>query len=283
MDAFWFGIALIAYCVSAILYTMLSLFDRLTLGKWATIVAISGVICHTIGLIGRTIDANHAPFTNLYESLVFASWSMVVFYLLIEYRYKVRVIGGFVVWMAFLTIGYASLLPGRVKEITPLVPALQSHWLEFHVAACFLAYAAFAVAFGCGIVYLWKRHKGIKRDGIQQLMVGEDQRLDDLADTLSMIDKLSYNTIRAGILLLTIGIITGAVWANYSWGAYWSWDPKETWALVTWIVYIIYLHARMTPGWQGKISAWLVVIGFVMVIFTYLGVNLLMKGLHSYS
>jgi cytochrome c-type biogenesis protein CcsB len=132
-------------------------------------------------------------------------------------------------------------------------------------------------------VYLWKRHKGIKRDGIQQLMVGEDQRLDDLADTLSMIDKLSYNTIRAGILLLTIGIITGAVWANYSWGAYWSWDPKETWALVTWIVYIIYLHARMTPGWQGKISAWLVVIGFVMVIFTYLGVNLLMKGLHSYS
>ncbi len=270
MDAFWFGIALIAYGISALSYTMLSLFDRQALGKLAVGITIAGVICHAIGLIIRTIDAGHAPFTNLYESLVFASWSMVIFYLLIEYRYKARVIGGFITLMAFLTIGYASLLPSRVKQVSPLVPALQSHWLEFHVVACFLAYAAFAVAFGCGIVYLCKSSSLGKKD--------ENQ-----ANTLDMMDKLSCKTIRVGILLLTIGIITGAVWANYSWGTYWSWDPKETWALVTWIIYIIYLHARITPAWQGKIAAWLAVIGFVAVIFTYLGVNLLMKGLHSYT
>ncbi|MBU1752645.1 c-type cytochrome biogenesis protein CcsB [bacterium] len=273
MDAFWFGTALIAYGVSALLYTIFSLFDRLTLGKWATTAAISGVICHTVGLIIRTIAANHAPFTNLYESLVFSSWSMVIFYLLIEYRYRARVVGGFIMCMAFLTIGYASLLPDSIKQITPLVPALQSHWLEFHVAACFLAYAAFAVAFGCGIVYLCKT-----RDR-KQSADGENRKSDDLA----IIDKLTYKTTKVGILLLTIGIVTGAVWANYAWGTYWSWDPKETWALVTWITYIIYLHARMTPGWQGKKAAWLAIIGFAVVIFTYLGVNLLMKGLHSYT
>ncbi|MDI6781294.1 MAG: c-type cytochrome biogenesis protein CcsB [bacterium] len=279
MDAFWFGIALIAYGISAFFYTMLSLFGRLTLGKLAVGVAIAGVICHTMGLIIRTIDAGHAPFTNLYESLVFSSWSMVTFYLLIEYRYKAKVIGGFVTWMAFLTIGYASLLPDRVKQVTPLVPALQSHWLEFHVAACFLAYAAFAVAFGCGIVYLCK---SMGRRQRRQKLHSENQEADNSSSTLDMIDNLSYKTIRLGIFLLTIGIITGAVWANYSWGTYWSWDPKETWALVTWIIYIIYLHVRITPAWHGKMAAWLAIIGFVAVIFTYLGVNLLMKGLHSY-
>ncbi|MFH1861139.1 MAG: c-type cytochrome biogenesis protein CcsB [bacterium] len=276
MDAFWFGTALIAYGISAILYTILSLFDRLTLGKWAVTVAILGVICHTVGLIIRTIAANHAPFTNLYESLVFSSWSMVIFYLIIEYRYRTRVVGGFIMWMAFLTIGYASLLHNSVKQITPLVPALQSHWLEFHVAACFLAYAAFAVAFGYGIVYLCKTR------GSQQSVVGENRKSDDLSHDLAMIDELTYKTVRVGLLLLTIGIVTGAVWANYAWGTYWSWDPKETWALVTWLVYIIYLHARMTTDWQGKRAAWLAIIGFMVVIFTYLGVNLLMKGLHSY-
>ncbi len=116
MDTFWFGAALIAYGISALLYTIHSLFDRLTISRQAVIAAVSGVICHSIGLVIRTIDAGHAPFTNLYESLVFSSWSMVIFYLLIEYRYKARVIGGFVTLMAFLTIGYASLLPNNVKQ-----------------------------------------------------------------------------------------------------------------------------------------------------------------------
>lgn len=271
MNAFWFGIALIAYGISALLYTLPYLFDKPSLGRCATIIALAGVISHAVGLIMRTIIANHAPFSNLYESLAFFSWSMAVFYLFIEFRYKSRIAGGFVMLMAFLIIGYASLLPKGAKQVTPLVPALQSYWLEFHVIICFLAYAAFAVACGYGIMYLVRSRRLKAEEG------------DDTTQTLAMIDELIYKIIAMGMLFLTLGIVTGSVWANYAWGTYWSWDPKETWALVTWLVYIIYFHSRMTPGWHGEKSAWLAIIGFVVVIFTYLGVNLLMKGLHSYA
>lgn len=256
-SSFYFTISLIAYLVSTVLYGCFLLLIKESLSRLALIGIIFGFCNHTIGLIIRAIAAGHLPLTNLYESMIFFSWTIVMVGLVVEFRYKLRVIGIFTSLFAFLTIGYASLLPLGYKEISPLVPALQSVWLEIHVIICFLSYAAFAVAFSTSIIYLIKPKK--------------------------LFDDLSYRIITLGFLLLTMGIITGAIWANYAWGTYWSWDPKETWALITWLIYAVYLHTRLISGWQGKRSAWLSIIGFVATIFTYLGVNLLMAGLHSYS
>ena len=254
-----FGIALAAYGLSGLLY----LFKKPGPGR---LIMIIGLIVQTIGLSIRAVKAGHAPFTNLYESMLFFSWSMVVVGLYVERRYKTKIAGPIVVPMAFLATGYALLLSPQSKGITPLMPALQSHWLEIHVITCFLAYAAFALAFGAGIIYLIKER---------------NQKTQE--KTLTLLDELSYKTIALGVIFLTLGIITGAIWANYAWGSYWSWDPKETWALITWLIYMIYLHLRLRANFSGRRSAWLAVIGFVAVIFTYLGVNLLLSGLHSYA
>ncbi|MCX8012217.1 MAG: c-type cytochrome biogenesis protein CcsB, partial [Desulfobacterota bacterium] len=154
------------------------------------------------------------------------------------------------------------------NEIQPLVPALQSNWLTYHVITCFLGYAAFAVSFGVSIMFLIKANS---KGGIGIL---PDQ---------AVLDEINYKAISFGFPMLTLGIITGAVWANYAWGSYWSWDPKETWSLITWLFYAAFLHARYTRGWGGRKTAILSIIGFLAVIFTYFGVNLLLSGLHSYA
>ncbi|MDI6752037.1 MAG: cytochrome c biogenesis protein [bacterium] len=210
-----------------------------------------GLIAHSGGLVLRTVEAGHPPFTNLYETLLFFSWSILIVYLFVELKYRTRVFCG----LAFLLLLSASLLGNKYKEITPLVPALQSYWLFFHVAICFLAYAAFALSFSLSLTYLFRQE--------------------------AVLDEIAYKSIAIGFVLLTLGIITGAVWAQYAWGSYWSWDPKETWALITWLIYALYLHLRAI-GWRNKRSAYLSIIGFFAVIFTYLGVNFLLPGLHSY-
>lgn len=267
----WFVIALISYGLSAFLYLGVLLLRRINSGRLAIFVSIVGVCAQTIGLVIRTIKAGHAPFSNLYESMVFFSWSIVIVYLCLGYRYKLKIIGAFISLIAFFALGYASLLPPRYKEITPLVPALQSYWLEIHVITCFLGYAAFTVAFVGSIMYLVKEYLSKKPSGFYQNLPTQD-----------LLDELSYRMIAIGVVFLTLGIITGAIWANYAWGTYWSWDPKETWALITWLIYAVYLHARITIGWRNKKAAWLAIIGWIAVIFTYLGVNFLMVGLHSY-
>jgi len=241
-----FIVALVFYGTGILFYS---------LGRQGRLSALMGLIAHTGGLVIRTMEAGHPPFTNLYESLVFFSWSIVITYLFIESRYKTRIFGGLVIGLAFLLLLSASLLGSKYKEITPLVPALQSYWLFFHVAVCFFAYASFAVSFGVSLSYLFKKE--------------------------AYLDEIAYKSIAIGFVLLTLGIITGAVWAHYAWGRYWSWDPKETWALITWLIYALYLHLRAI-GWRDKKSAYLAIIGFLAVIFTYLGVNFLLSGLHSY-
>jgi ABC-type transport system involved in cytochrome c biogenesis permease subunit len=213
---------------------------------------LTGLIIHSVGLVIRTIEADHPPFTNLYESLVFFSWSILFICLFIEPK---RIFSRFVVGLAFLFLLSALSLGPKYKEITPLVPALQSYWLFFHVAVCFLAYGSFALSFVVSLFYLLKEEASL--------------------------EKIVYRSIVIGFVLLALGIITGAVWAHYAWGAYWSWDPKETWALITWLIYASYLHLRAI-GWRDKRSAWLAIIGFSACLFTYLGVNFLLPGLHSY-
>jgi cytochrome c-type biogenesis protein CcsB len=161
--------------------------------------------------------------------------------------------------------------PNISDRIQPLVPALKSNWLIAHVATCFFGYAAFAIAFGMSIMYLIKATRPDKSEGI----IGHIPKL-------GVLDELTHQMVLFGFLFLTGGIITGAVWANSAWGSYWSWDPKETWSLITWFIYATLLHARLMRGWQGKKIAYLSIFGFAAVLFTYFGVNLL-PGLHSYG
>ena len=189
-----------------------------------------------------------------------------------EWRTRNRSIGTFITPLAFLALAYASFSDNVKSGIQPLVPALQSNWLTAHVITCFFGYASFALAFSLSIMYLIKSMEMPERKNVFLRLIPRTE----------ILDELSYQLVGIGFLMLTLGIITGSVWANFAWGSYWSWDPKETWSLITWIVYATFLHSRMIRGWKGKRLAILSIIGFLCVMFTYFGVNFL-AGLHSYA
>jgi len=272
------GITTFAYLLSAILYIAIFVFRAKKLGLPATLITACAFLVNTAGIALRWQESyqagiGYAPLSNMYESLVFFAWAIAIFYLGLEWKYKNRVLGAFSMPFAFVSMAYASFSPQFGKEIKPLIPALQSNWLIAHVITCFVGYAAFAVACGIGVMYLLKDRKTGETSGSLLASLPE----------LKVIDDIIHKTLVFGFLWLTAGIITGAVWANSAWGTYWSWDPKETWSLITWFVYAATLHARFTRGWGGRRIAWLAIIGFISVIFTYYGVNFLLSGLHSYG
>jgi cytochrome c-type biogenesis protein CcsB len=272
------GITTFIYLFSSMIYMVMFIFRAKKIGLLATAVTIIGLLVQTAGIGMRWLESyqmgiGHAPLSNMYESLVFFSWSIVALYIVVEFTYKNRIIGAFAVPFAFASMAYASLSTEFGKTITPLVPALQSNWLIAHVFTCFIGYAAFAVACGTGIMYL-----------IRGLDKGENPNsLLATLPSLKVIDDITHKVILFGFIWLSAGIISGAVWANSAWGTYWSWDPKETWSLITWFVYASALHARFTRGWGGKRIAWISILGFLAVVFTYYGVNFLLSGLHSYG
>ncbi|MCP4713620.1 MAG: c-type cytochrome biogenesis protein CcsB [Deltaproteobacteria bacterium] len=275
------GITTVIYLVCMALYFCFNFFKNRKFGQAITAVVVLGLLANTIGLGLRWYESyqlghGHIPLSNMYESLVSLSWTTVIFYLWIEFRYKTKALGVMVFPLVSIAMAFASLSPNIADGIEPLVPALQSNWLTYHVITCFLAYSAFAVSFGASIMYLVKARKA----GAQAGAVSEQE---ELALSHKMLDEVIYKTVAIGFLLLSVGIITGAVWANYAWGSYWTWDPKETWSLITWFVYAAFIHARMTRGWQGKRLALLSIIGFGSVLFTFLGVNYILSGLHSYT
>jgi len=202
--------------------------------------------------------------------------SILLIYLLMDWKYKHRAIGVFVLPIALFSMLWAQM--SLQSSIDPLVPALQSNWLTYHVITCFLGYAGFAVAFGVSIMYLLKIGKEEKHEGNKPMggILG-------LFPPTKVLDDMNYKAIMIGFPLLTLGIVTGAAWAYYAWGTYWSWDPKETWSLIVWFLYAAFLHARFTRGWAGRRTAWLSVFGFAATVFCYLGVNLVLSGLHSYG
>jgi cytochrome c-type biogenesis protein CcsB len=246
----------------------------------ATVVSWAGFAANTIAIGLRWREAyamgyQQAPLSNLYESVVFFAWSILLIYLCFDLKYKYRAVGAFVLPFAFAGMIWAQW--GLDATIAPLVPALQSNWLTYHVITCFIGYAAFAVACGVSVMYLIKVGKEEAASGNP---VGG---ILGMFPSAKVLDDLNYKAIMVGFPMLTLGIITGAAWANYAWGTYWSWDPKETWSLIVWFIYAAFLHARFTRGWVGRRAAWLSIIGFAATIFCYLGVNLLLAGLHSYG
>lgn len=265
------------YFAAFILYLLMLVMGRERLGRLATLVAVVGLLAQSFAIILRWVESyqmgtGRAPLTNLYESLIFFAWTVMLLYLIVEWRTRNRTLGAFVTPLAFLAMAYASYSPNISSRIQPLIPALKSNWLITHVVTCFFGYAAFGLSFGLSIMFLLKR---TEREGTGEGLIKRLPGTD-------VLDDLNYQMVAIGFLMLSLGIITGSVWAHSAWGSYWSWDPKETWSLITWLLYAALLHSRLVRGWRGKKIAVLSIVGFACVLFTYFGVNYL-AGLHSYA
>ncbi len=236
-----------------------SLFDRVANG-----LILAGVSIQTLYIGNRWVEAGRAPFSNMFESLVLFGWTVAGVYLLLRIRTKLPWLAAAAAALSSLALAHASTFE---SEIRPLMPALQSNWLSFHVMTCFLGYGAFAISAVASVGFLIVTRQGSAAQ----------------AETRQTLETIVAQTISFGFLFLTLGILTGAVWANSAWGTYWSWDPKETWSLITWLIYAAFLHFNFMRGWRGRRAAWISIIGFISVLFTYYGVNFLLSGLHSYA
>jgi cytochrome c-type biogenesis protein CcsB len=262
-----------------------------TLGK--TLIILSNLL-FGLTLLLRWIGENYFPLSNLYESLIFLSWGISIIHLFVESQTKSRLIGSISSPILFFLSGFSSLtLPTDMQKALPLVPSLQSNWLMMHVSMMMVSYSTLIIGSLFSILYLAfsffiKDSTSLKNvtltqsSSLENSSIIQNVNLSKLS-LLQTIDLWSYRIIGLGFPFLTLGIISGAVWANEAWGSYWSWDPKETWALITWLIFAIYLHSRLIKGWQGKNAARLGSVGFFVIWICYLGVNFLGKGLHSYG
>jgi len=230
----------------------------------------TGFAIHTVTIVYRYIYAGHIPITNAHEATSFFSWCIVLIFFMLQFRYKIGLLSSFIMPIVFFLMLSSSMLP---REIKPLSPVLHSYWLGIHTFLAFLGNASFALAFGIGSMYLVQEH------------YVKSKRLGGLfgrLPSLQTLDEINYRLITFGFPLLTLAIITGALWAESAWGSYWNWDPRETWSLITWFIYAIVLHARLVAGWRGKRAALLSMIGFLTIIIAFFGIKMLQKGLHVF-
>ena len=296
------GLGLLAF---ALLLLVLPLsFWSLSGGRNSTAVRLlvaAANLCLTAQLVLRWLDSGHFPISNLYESLCFLAWGCTLTQLLVERSWPSPLVPAAATPMALGCVAFASFaLPDTLQEASPLVPALRSSWLVMHVSVIMLSYAALLVGSLLSMAVLFTdrgnvlelRSSSIGSGGFRQAQLasaGADGssaqvELSSVAMPIAeQLDSLSYRTITVGFLLLSVGLVSGAVWANEAWGSWWSWDPKETWALICWLVYAAYLHTRLIRGWQGRKPAFVAVAGLVVIAVCYIGVTLLGIGLHSYG
>ncbi|MGE4319447.1 MAG: c-type cytochrome biogenesis protein CcsB [Deferribacterales bacterium] len=350
-----FGISGLVYMLSMAVYIAYLIFRKEIIGRVASYAVIAAFLCHTLAFLIRWSDFSQTyglglfqsiPITNLYESLLFFAWCVILGNIYIERKYKTRFLGAFLTAIAGMAVSFVDMV-GAAKGIQPLVPALKSNWLLAHATMSFVAYAAFSVSFVGAVLHLasldLKKKQGmyifwtvslalfvfvtafVTADFVYALSAKQTQgaykplyfAINNLgaggwAAVLAayllltlfvwrfggglgramakfgvkgeVMEELAYKMVSIGFPVFTIGgLIFGAVWADKAWGKYWSWDPKETWALITWLIYAFYLHARYVRNWTGARASAIAVIGFICTIFTYIGVNLLLSGLHSYG
>jgi cytochrome c-type biogenesis protein CcsB len=266
----FFDIAAAGYVVAFFVFVVRLVMKREWIGRVASGLLLGSFLAQTVGLALRGASVGTLPVTNTYESLVFYGWVFALGYIILimiaRVSKRVRsVIGAAVSLLISVFMALASS-PLRSPDVVPLVPALRSHWLALHVSFVFIGEGFFTVAFVSGLLYLF----GSQRP--------------ERSDVLERLDRLAYRAIAIGFPFFTLGgLFFGAIWAKHAWGRYWGWDPKETFMLVTWLVYVLYLHVRIQRNWRGRRTAWIAVIGFLLALFTFAGVNFLIRGLHSYG
>ena len=249
----------------------------------ATFLTWSATTMGMIGLMVRWRESylmgggmGHIPVSNLYEVFILFSIVTAFLYLFYERRYQTRSLGGFVLLVISAAVAFQLWysFDRQADQIQPLVPALQSYWMKIHVPANFIGYGAFSIAAMIGVAYLivvWRQQKNPTSTWVKTM------------PSLNVMDDLMYKTIALGFAFFTLATILGALWAAEAWGGYWSWDPKETWALIVWLNYAAWLHMRLTKGWHGKPMAWWAIVGLFVTLFAFLGVNMFLSGLHSYG
>ncbi len=261
MDYLFFS-GLIVYFASMVIQFVASVFKKETLKKVAWYLFMIGAILSTVYLVVRGIKAGRLPLSNQFEFAASFSWGIALLLIILHYAFPTEWLTPFGIFMTWAILFYAAMQP---REITDLMPALRSVWFGIHIGSAAISYAAFMLAGGCGIRYLMIQKKDAEDDRLEQ------------------IDYFSYRLISIGLLLLTVTILIGAIWAEEAWSAFWTWDPKEVWALITWILYSIYLHLRLSRKKKGVFMAWYSIIAVPVVLFTFIGVNTLLPGLHSYG
>jgi cytochrome c-type biogenesis protein CcsB len=255
--------AFIFYLASAFSFCVALASRRASWNRFARLLLKSGFVLHSVMVAVRWHEAGRPPFANMYEALVLFGWAVVLVYIIFERVYKVKFLAIPVNILALIFLSAA--LPSD-SSIKPLLPALQSSWMSIHVITYFIGYGSLSIAFVLSSIYLFMAYR--KNSPVR---------------TMSSLDALTYYLIIFGFPFLTIGMTTGSIWANFAWGTYWNWDPKETCSLITWLVYGVYLHMRVLRGLKGKKAAYLSLLGFLATLFTFIGVNFVLPGLHSYS
>jgi cytochrome c-type biogenesis protein CcsB len=266
-----FNLVVALYALGTFHYLIYLFYQREIVSKVAFGLTLAGLFLHTLFFVMRLLASGYFPITNLFEAVSFFAWAVVLAFILAVWRYRLKVLGAFIMPIPLVMMISASLST-LDKGVAGLLPALNSKWLYFHTTFAFLGDAAFVVCFACGVMYLLQE---------RQLKKKHPGMFYHRLPSLDILDRINYHALTIGFPLLTLGIITGAVWANYAWGTYWSWDPKETWSLITWFIYAALLHARMTVGWRGRKAAWFAIIGFIAVLITFFGVNLFIGGTHA--
>ena len=270
MGSITFDISL-AFYFCAMLFSILDLSrSTKTFPKLMLIAAAIGFCFHTVFIFYKGFSMGHVPFVNPREATSFFAWCIFLLFFILEYRYKLRLLGSFITPMAFLLMFVSFILPADDR---PLPPVLRSEWLGVHTVFAFLANAAFAMAAGVGVMYLVQEHyvKSKKLGGLFSRL-----------PSLHVLDEINYRLVTVGFPLFTVAIISGSIWADNAWGSYISWDPRQIWALVTWLIFGIVLHARLQRGWRGRRAAALSILGFLTIIGAFAGLALLQKGQHVF-
>lgn len=261
-----FELALTFYFIATITGVIVLFKGKKATSRVIIVLAVIGLLFHTTNIIARYVEGGYFPATNLHEAASFFSWCIVILFLLLEYRYKLGLLGSFIMPIVFIFMLSSAMLP---REIEPLPVVLKSYWLVIHTGLAFLGDAAFAMAFCIGIMYLIQE-RYVKSKHLSGLF----RRL----PSLQSLDEINYHLITLGFSLLTLAIITGVIWSNTTWGKPLQGDSKEVWSFMTWLIYALVLYLRMVVGWRGRRAAILSIIGFLVVIFTFFGVNLILEG-----
>ncbi len=262
-DFFWFSFWM--YLAGFVLFSLYAAMRKRGVGLTATGVFLVAFALHTAGLAARWIITTHPPFSTMYEYAVTMSWAVALAFVIVIMRFRRMVLGAVISPVLVLVLVMASLLPKDASK--QLMPALQSYWFYIHVTLAALAEGAFIVAAGAGIAYLIRRRPADK---------------EDFLPSRDFLEEVVSSSLRIGYPLFTIGaLFAGAIWAQYAWGSFWSWDPKETGALVVWLYYTLLLHQNMRGKWRGRTLAVMSVIGLAIAIVSFLG-NLVFGGMHAY-
>ena len=266
-----FKTTLLIYFVSTLLYLISVISRKEHLGGYAKRVLVGGFVVHCLTIFARWLAMGITPVASLHESLSFFALTVVGIYLLFDHYYRTPILGAFVCPIALVMMIGSTVAP---SQPVPTNPILNSWWFPIHVSLAFLGHAIFAIAGVAGIMYLLQERmlKSKKFSGLFYRL-----------PSLNVLDNINYKCLTFGFPLMTMGIISGALWANSAWGGYWRWDPKETWALITWFLYAALLHGRLTVGWRGRRAAIFAIIGFLCLLFTFFGVNMFLSGVHSFS